>query len=190
MSDFANLEDSGLFISVAHEPGIAHPPGYPLYTMLAHLFTWIPLGSIAERVHALSAIAGISSCILLFEISRELKADSLSALVAASCLGVSSSFWYQAITAEIHPEYFFFLVALSARIKTTKRINQLAVDGYGLYLGAKSNQSLAVDVDYGTCLIPYHSSSMERFFAEFRQRFFLLRFRINSLPLSSCSFLE
>ena len=57
MSDFANLEDSGLFISVAHEPGIAHPPGYPLYTMLAHLFTWIPLGNIAERVHALSAIA-------------------------------------------------------------------------------------------------------------------------------------
>ena len=61
MSNFANLEDSGLFISVAHEPGIAHPPGYPLYIMLAHLFTWIPLGSIAERVHALSAIAGISS---------------------------------------------------------------------------------------------------------------------------------
>ena len=76
MSDFANLEDSGLFISVAHEPGIAHPPGYPLYTMLAHLFTWVLLGSIAERVHALSAIAGISSCILLFQISRELKADS------------------------------------------------------------------------------------------------------------------
>ena len=72
MFDFVNLEDSGLFISVAHEPGIAHPPGYPLYTMLAHLFTWIPLGSIAERVHALSAIAGISSCILLFQISKEL----------------------------------------------------------------------------------------------------------------------
>lgn len=90
----------------------------------------------------------------------------------------------------LHPEYFVFLVALSARIKTTKRINQMAMDGYGLYFGAKSNQSLAVDVDYGTCLIPYHSSSMERYFTEFLQRFFLLRFRINSLPLSSCSFLE
>ena len=66
----------------------------------------------------------------------------------------------------------------------------MAMDGYGLYFGAKSNQSLAVDVDYGTCLIPYHSSSMERYFTEFLQRFFLLRFRINSLPLSSCSFLE
>ena len=90
----------------------------------------------------------------------------------------------------IHPEYFVFLVALSARIKTTKRINQMAMDGYGFYFGAKSNQSLAVDVDYGTCLIPYHSSSMERYFTEFRQRYFLLRFRINSLPLSSCSFVE
>ena len=73
----------------------------------------------------------------------------------------------------IHPEYFVFLVALSARIKTTKRINQMAMDGYGLYFGAKSNQSLAVDVDYGTCLIPYHSSSMERYFTEFLQRFIL-----------------
>ena len=121
MSDFANLEDSGLFISVAHEPGIAHPPGYPLYTMLAHLFTWIPLGSIAERVHALSAIAGISSCILLFQISRDLKADSLSALVAASCLGVSSSFWYQAITAEVYTlNTLFFLLLFLLGLKQQK----------------------------------------------------------------------
>ena len=121
MSDFANLEDSGLFISVAHEPGIAHPPGYPLFTMLAHLFTWVPLGSIAERVHALSAIAGISSCILLFQISSELKADSLFALVAASCLGVSSSFWYQAITAEVYTlNTLFFLLLFLLGLKQQK----------------------------------------------------------------------
>ena len=72
----------------------------------------------------------------------------------------------------LHPEYFVFLVALSARIKTTKRINQMAMDGYGLYLGAKSNQSLAFDVDYGTCLIPSNSSSMERFLRYFVNIFF------------------
>src|SRR5437867_12522830 len=30
--------DSGEFISVAYRLGIAHPPGFPLYTMLAKLF--------------------------------------------------------------------------------------------------------------------------------------------------------
>ena len=87
----------------------------------------------------------------------------------------------------LQPEYFVFLAAFSARIKTTKTVNQMAMDGYGLYLGAKSNQSLAVNDDNGTCNIPYHSSSMERFITEFRQRFFLLRFRINTLPLSTFS---
>jgi|TARA_B100001079_G_scaffold92597_1_gene79393 hypothetical protein len=59
MPDFATLEDSGLFIAVAHEPGIAHPPGYPLYTILAHLLAWIPLGTVAKgfklSVHLLAS---------------------------------------------------------------------------------------------------------------------------------------
>ena len=32
------LEDDGLFLMVAKHLGIAHPPGYPLFTGIAHLF--------------------------------------------------------------------------------------------------------------------------------------------------------
>ena len=71
----------------------------------------------------------------------------------------------------IHPEYFVFFVALSARIKTTKRINQMAMDGYGLYFGAKSNQSLAVDVDYGTCLILFMNRWYEGMYGERWKKF-------------------
>src|SRR5437016_5672632 len=36
--------------------GVAHPPGYPLFTMLGHLFSLLPLGPIPSRVNLLSVI--------------------------------------------------------------------------------------------------------------------------------------
>src|SRR5215471_13052444 len=44
------LVDSGELILAAAELGVAHPPGTPLHSLLGHLFTLIPLGSIAARV--------------------------------------------------------------------------------------------------------------------------------------------
>ena len=37
--------------------GVAHPPGYPLYLLLGHLFTLLPVGEVAFRVGLLSAVA-------------------------------------------------------------------------------------------------------------------------------------
>ena len=48
--------DSGELIVVARFLGVAHPPGVPLYVLLAHLATLIPLGNIAQRVNFASAI--------------------------------------------------------------------------------------------------------------------------------------
>jgi len=39
--------DTGELITVAYKMGVAHPPGYPLFTLLAKLFTFIPFGTIA-----------------------------------------------------------------------------------------------------------------------------------------------
>src|SRR5258708_4770803 len=49
--------DSGELITVAATGGVAHPPGYPLYTMLAGL--WLqtfPFGNIAWRLNVFSAV--------------------------------------------------------------------------------------------------------------------------------------
>ena len=43
----------------AKEFGVAHPPGYPLFTILAKLFIYIPVGSTAYRVNLLSCFLGI-----------------------------------------------------------------------------------------------------------------------------------
>ena len=60
------LEDDGFFILAAYFNGIAHPPGYPLYTVLGHFMTWLPFGSVAYRVHALSALFGALGCGVLW----------------------------------------------------------------------------------------------------------------------------
>src|SRR5262249_8231236 len=57
--------DSGELILAANNLGIAHPPGFPLYVILAHLATLVPIGSIAQRVNFASALFGALAVTLL-----------------------------------------------------------------------------------------------------------------------------
>lgn len=54
------FEDSGELIAAAAHLGIPHQPGYPLWTLLSHLFTWLPFGHIAYRVNMASAFFSAS----------------------------------------------------------------------------------------------------------------------------------
>ena len=48
--------DSGELIAAAYVLGVAHPPGYPLYTMLGYLATLLPGGSPALRMNLISGL--------------------------------------------------------------------------------------------------------------------------------------
>jgi tetratricopeptide (TPR) repeat protein len=50
------LIDSGELTAAAALPGIAHPPGFPLYVLIGHLFSRLPLGSVAQRLNFMSAL--------------------------------------------------------------------------------------------------------------------------------------
>jgi hypothetical protein len=50
------LVDSGELIVTAAKLGVAHPPGFPLYVLLAHLASLVPVGSVAVRIHVASAL--------------------------------------------------------------------------------------------------------------------------------------
>ena len=56
------LEDDGLFVLGAYFLGIGHPPGYPLFMLVGKLFTYLPFGSVAYRVHLVSAFFGGLTC--------------------------------------------------------------------------------------------------------------------------------
>jgi hypothetical protein len=49
------FEDSGELITAAYRLGIAHEPGYPLFTMLGKVFSCFPYGNVAWRLNFMSA---------------------------------------------------------------------------------------------------------------------------------------
>lgn len=96
------LEDDAFFILASHYLGVAHPPGYPLHTLLGKLATLLPVGSIAYRVHLLSAAFGALACALLWLCARALSLGRVAAWLAALGLGLSPAFWSQSIVAEVY----------------------------------------------------------------------------------------
>jgi hypothetical protein len=59
------LVDSGELIVVAQGLGVAHPPGFPLWVILAHLASLVPFGNIAVRINFSSALfAALASAML------------------------------------------------------------------------------------------------------------------------------
>ena len=101
--------------------GVAHPPGYPIYTLIVHLFTRLPFGEPAFLGHLSSAVLGALACGAVYACARLLGASLLPALTAAWLFGVSEQFWSQAIITEIYTlnALLFFatyaLVLLGAR---------------------------------------------------------------------------
>src|SRR5205809_7078386 len=59
------LTDSGELIVVARGLGIAHPPGVPLWIILAHLASLMPFGNIAVRINFSSALFAALACAML-----------------------------------------------------------------------------------------------------------------------------
>src|SRR5689334_4976619 len=66
------LVDSGELIVAAKSLGVAHPPGFPLYVLLTHAFTWLPFGSVAMRVNAASAVFAAAAAAMLTLVVAEL----------------------------------------------------------------------------------------------------------------------
>ena len=92
------LEDDGLFLMAGVHLGIAHPPGYPLYTLIVHLFTRLPFLDAAFLGHLSSAVLGALACGAVYCCARLLRASPAPALTAAWLFGVSEQFWSQAIS--------------------------------------------------------------------------------------------
>ncbi|MCF6284835.1 MAG: DUF2723 domain-containing protein [Candidatus Hydrogenedentes bacterium] len=105
-------EDSGELIGAAYSLGVPHPPGYPVWTLLAHLFTWIPFGSIAWRVNAFSAVCGAGTVSLLTLIGIGLTKRRGAAALGALCFATSRAFWEQSVIAEVYTLSTLFMALL------------------------------------------------------------------------------
>jgi len=63
------LIDSGELTLAAWLPGIAHPPGFPIYILIGYLFSHLPLGSVAQRLNFMSALFAALAVAALFALA-------------------------------------------------------------------------------------------------------------------------
>ncbi len=64
-------DDSPETVTACVTFGIPHPPGYPLFTLMGHLFSRLPLGHYPFRVNLLSACLGVGVCLMLYGFLRK-----------------------------------------------------------------------------------------------------------------------
>ncbi|MFH1563987.1 MAG: DUF2723 domain-containing protein [Nitrospirota bacterium] len=110
------FSDSGEFITCASTLGITHPTGYPTWTMLAHLITYLPIGNIAMRVNLLSGIFGALTIMtvyfILIKLRCQIKESCLVVAVSSSLIfAFSSTLWKVCVIAEVYTLYALFSAA-------------------------------------------------------------------------------
>jgi len=81
--------------------GIPHSPGYPLFTILGHLFSKIPLGTLAWRVNLMSALFSALSIMVLYFLILKLTKKIWPGLIGGSILAFSYYFFLQSLFADV-----------------------------------------------------------------------------------------
>jgi hypothetical protein len=111
--------DGGELAAAASLLGIPHPPGYPTYVLLAHLFTLLPLGDVATRTNLFSAVcAAATAALLTWSLARAGDEGGWGRLPAAVGAGLALAFspllWSQATVTEVHTLNGLFTALLLA----------------------------------------------------------------------------
>src|SRR5882672_8002472 len=96
-----DVGDSTEFVTAAYCWGIPHAPGYPLYTLIAHLFTRIPWGQVAWRANLASAFLSCIAVVLFMRLLHKLTGNLAAAFAGALWMAFAEGFWSQALVAEV-----------------------------------------------------------------------------------------
>ncbi|MBI2391417.1 MAG: DUF2723 domain-containing protein [Deltaproteobacteria bacterium] len=120
------LGDSAVFVSAAATFGVPQPSGYPLWTLVGWMFSKVPLGDVAYRVHLSSAIFHAATVFvvgwLVTTLSPSRVVGLVSGLSAALCLAFSRAFFLGSLYAEVFPlNDLFTALALAASIELWRR---------------------------------------------------------------------
>ncbi|MCL2329959.1 MAG: DUF2723 domain-containing protein [Phycisphaerae bacterium] len=96
-------EDSGEFIGAAALWGVAHPPGYPLWIILAGIFLRIvPIGNIAWRCNLFSAVCAAVSIVFFCRSLKLIGIRPLAAFTAVLVLAFGRIMWSQSVITEVY----------------------------------------------------------------------------------------
>ncbi|MEO5825801.1 MAG: DUF2723 domain-containing protein [Gemmatimonadales bacterium] len=109
--------DAGEFIAAVHGLGIPHPPGTPLFVLLAHVWgLLIPVGEYAFRLNLLSAVCGAIAASCWFLVAHSVMENRVASLgnpidrvlplgagaAAAAFTAFGYTMWQNAIETEVY----------------------------------------------------------------------------------------
>jgi hypothetical protein len=140
--------DSSELVAGGFELGIPHPPGHPLFVLMAKLSTLVPLGSVAFRVHLLSA--GTLAVALYLGGRLVLRLWPRASWLQIGAMGlaaVSVPFWFHGVRAEVYPLHLLLavgLVFLAVRLGEAGRVRDYALLGLVAGLGLANHHYLTL----------------------------------------------
>ena len=154
--------DSAEFQTIAYTLGIGHPTGYPVYVLLAKLFSFLPVGEIAYRSNLFSAFCAALAVGLIYLILRQLGAMIIPSLCGGLAVALTPTFWKHATIAEIYTlavaclVFIFFSVF---RWRETQNSRWLFIAGLagGISLGVHTTVTLG-----GVAVVLYLILSIRR----------------------------
>ena len=94
--------DAGELTLAAWRLGVAHPPGYPLFTWLGRIVCLLPLPEPALATNGLTALVAAAAVAMLVLAARRLGLSLLGSVTAALVLGFGSAFWSAATSHEVY----------------------------------------------------------------------------------------
>lgn len=104
--------DSGELTVAAYCLGVAHPPGYPLFVRLAHLWGQFVGGDYGWRINLFSGACTAIAAGLLGDLMRRATHSLPATLITGLGFALLGSVWGQAVIAEVFGLHFAITAAL------------------------------------------------------------------------------
>jgi hypothetical protein len=108
--------DSGELAVVNGTLGIAHPTGYPLYTIIGRVFSLLPLELIKSQILLGALCTSTAVMLLAMALLRLFKSEALlqRIIVGLTCIvfGIAPLIWSQGVTNEVYSLHLLMLVII------------------------------------------------------------------------------
>ena len=118
--------DSGDLVTAAATFGVAHPPGYPLYTFLGWIASRLPLATPAWRLGLLSSLPHAAVIALVFLLVSSLTKRTLIGLFSALLLFGNYLFFLYSVTPEVFALFDLFVIFLVCLLISRRSLSLIA----------------------------------------------------------------
>lgn len=162
----ASFWDCGEFIATAYKLEVGHPPGAPLWLMIARVFGLLAMGDVSQVAFYMNLFSGLSSSftilflfwsithmakkMVLRKDKSELSSGDSWAVMFAGIIGslaytFSDSFWFSAVEAEVYANSSLFTaVVFWLVLKWESVADQAKADRYLIFIAYLMGLSIGV----------------------------------------------